>query len=148
MNQTAYAVVLALNTLWFGAGFWYFGLVPARAAKIVVPKPARGSPLFETLAASLRFLGGMNFAFAVFSLLLLLCMALFPEARQRAFFAGVFAIAHASQFIANLPVLLAGGRRGEALWDVLKGPMLLIFSVDAALMVLNAALALWLVLAP
>jgi hypothetical protein len=140
--STVYGVVLALNALWFGAGFWYFGLVPARAAKIVAAKAQRATPLFETLAASLRFLGGMNFAFSAFSLLLLFSFSLFPEARQRALFAAVFAMAHASQFVSNLPVALAGGRRGDALWDVLKGPMLFIFAVDALLMLVNAVLAL------
>ncbi|MEO8387424.1 hypothetical protein [Polaromonas sp.] len=141
MSPTAYVVVLALNVAWFSAGFWSFGMTPRRSAKIVVPSSLRQSPLFATLAESLRFLGGMNFAFAVFSLLCLLCMSWFPEARQRALFAAVFAIAHASQFVANLPVAFSGGRQGESYWDVLKGPMLFIFSVDAALMLANGLLA-------
>lgn len=139
--SACYTGVLVLNTLWFGIGFWYFALVPARAAKIVVPSSARSSPVFRTLAASLRFLGTMNFAFAVFSALLLLAASWFPEARQLAFFAAVFAIAHGGQFAANLPVAVAGGRQGEAYWPVFKGPMLGIFVIDLALMLANAAVA-------
>ena len=142
MNQaTAFTVVLVLNTLWFGAGFQYFSLRPNAAAKLLVPASARQSPLFPTIAASVRFLGGMNFAFAAFAVLLLLNGTLFPEPAQRALFAGVFSLAHGSQFVANLPVALQGGRVGESYWPVLSGPMLFIFVVDIALMVANAVLA-------
>ena len=137
----AYSAVLALNVLWFGVGFWYFSLTSERAANLLVPKSARNSPLFKTMSASVRFLGGMNFAFAVFAALLLATGALFPDSRQRALFAAVFSIAHASQFVCNVPVALAGGRQGESLWHVLKGPMLFIFSVDFVLMLANGVLA-------
>ncbi len=129
-----------LNILWFSAAFRYFSLTPNTAAKLLVPKSARESPLFPTVAASVRFLGGMNFAFAAFAVLLLLNRSLFPEPAQRALFAGVFSLAHASQFAGNLPVL-RGGRDGEPLWPVLSGPMLFIFVVDITLMIANAALA-------
>jgi hypothetical protein len=56
-------------------------------------------------------------------------------------FAISFAIAHASQFACNLPILRAGGRQGESLWDVGKGPMLFIFVVDFVLMIANAVAA-------
>ncbi len=83
----------------------------------------------------------MNFAFAAFAALLLANRALFPDARQMALFTGVFAIAHASQFIFNLPVAMRGGRQGESLWPVLSGPMLFIFVIDFTLMVANGVLA-------
>jgi hypothetical protein len=51
-------------------------------------------------------------------------------------------VAHGSQFFFNLPIALGGGRRGDTLWNVLSGPMLLIFVVDAALMFANASLCL------
>jgi hypothetical protein len=139
-------VILTLNVLWFGAGFRFFSLTPNTAAKLLVPESARASPLFSTIVASVRFLGGMNLAFAAFALLVLLNRSLFPEPAQRALFAGVFSLAHASQFVSNLPVAFAGGRAGESLWPVLSGPMLFIFIVDLALMVANAALAAMLLL--
>jgi hypothetical protein len=87
---------MVLNALWFGAAFRYFGLTPNTAAKILVPKSARDSPLFATVAASIRFLGGMNLAFAVFAILLLFNTSLFPEPKQLALFAAIFSLAHAS----------------------------------------------------
>ncbi len=144
--STVLVVVLILNALWFGAAFRYFSLTPDTAAKVLVPKSARESPLFKTLSASMPFLGGMNLAFAVLSILLLFNMALFPGARQRALFAIVFAIAHASQFAFNVPIALRGGRRGESFWPVLHGPMLFIFLVDGTLALANllVAVGLWL----
>jgi len=53
-----------------------------------------------------------------------------------------FAACHFSQFAYNLPVLLRGGRVGVAYWPVLKGPMLRIFVIDAALFVANLGVAL------
>jgi hypothetical protein len=141
MTSTAITVIFVFNALWFGVAFRYFSLTPDTAARLLVPKSARESPLFATVAASVRFLGGMNFAFAVFAVLLLLNPALFPQPAQQALLAAVFAIAHASQFVFNLPVLMRGGRVGESLWPVLSGPMLFIFVVDFTLMVANAALA-------
>jgi hypothetical protein len=135
----AFAVVLALNIAWFSMGFWYFTVKSVAAAKLLVPKSARESPLFGTLSASVRFLGAMNFAFALLAALLLLNLSLFDDPRQRALLAGVFAAAHAGQFLCNVPIALAGGRRGESLWNVLTGPMLFIFAVDFILMLANAA---------
>jgi hypothetical protein len=137
----AFAIVLVLDVLWFGAAFWYFSLKPDDAAKILVPRSARDSPLFRTVSASIRFLGGMNLAFAAFAALLLANRALFPGAKQSALFAAVFSLAHASQFAFNVPVALGGGRQGESLWPVLRGPMLLIFVGDFALMVANSVVA-------
>ena len=137
----AFVGVLTLNALWFGAGFLLFGLAPRRAAKLLVPFAARASPLFATLAASVRFLGGLNFAFTVFAVLLLLRGTLFPEPAQRALFATVFALAHASQFAFNLPVALQSEKSGDPLWPVFSGTMLLIFVVDGVLALANALLA-------
>jgi hypothetical protein len=146
-TAAVFTIVLVLNALWFGAGAWYFSLRPDAAARLLVPRSARGSPLVATLAASVRFLGGMNFSFAAFAVLLLLNGSLFPAPAQRALFAAVFALAHGSQFAANLPVAMRGGRVGESLWPVLSGPMLFIFTVDITLMVANAALAVLLLTA-
>ena len=140
----AFWIVLGFNALWFGAAFRYFSLTPETAAKLLVPKSARNSPLFETIAVSVRFLGGMNLALSVFAILILVNRQLFPEAHQNALFAFVFAVAHASQFAYNVPVALGGGRKGEALWPVLSGPMLLIFVVDGVLMLANMLVGIWL----
>ena len=143
-SSLAVNVILVLNIVWFGAAFRYFSLTPTTAAKVLVPKSARQSPLFTTVAASVRFLGGMNFAFAAFAVLLLFNRPLFPHASQIALFATVFSLAHASQFAFNVPVALGGGRQGESLWPVLSGPMLFIFVIDFILMVANGVLAVFL----
>ncbi|GGC65947.1 hypothetical protein [Undibacterium terreum] len=140
-------IIFTLNVLWFGVAFRYFSLTPDTAARLLVPKSARESPLFSTVSASVRFLGGMNFAFAAFALLLLLNRGLFPEAKQVALFAAVFSIAHASQFAFNVPVALGGGRKGESLWPVLTGPMFFIFATDFTLMIANGVLAAFLLVA-
>jgi hypothetical protein len=146
--NAVYFIVLVLNVLWFGAAFRYFSLTPETAAKLLVPKSARESPLFMTLSASMPFLGGMNLALAVLALFVLFNLPLFPDARQRALFAVVFAVAHASQFACNLPVALRGGRQGEAYWPVLRGPMLFIFVVDGVLAAANLLVAVGLSVVP
>src|SRR5688572_31105842 len=107
----AFIVVLALNVAWFSMAFWYFTVKSVAAAKLLVPKSARESPLFSTVSASVRFLGAMNFAFALLAALLLLNLSLFDDPRQRALLAGVFAATHAGQFLCNVPIAMAGGRR-------------------------------------
>ncbi len=48
------SIVFTLNILWFGAAFRYFSLTPDTAARMLVPKSARDSPLFSTVSASVR----------------------------------------------------------------------------------------------
>lgn len=139
LESGVFTAVLALNVVWFSMGFWYFIVKSTAAAKLLVPKSARESPLFSTLAASVRFLGAMNFAFALLAALVLVNLSLFDDPRQRALLAGVFAATHAGQFLCNVPIAVGGGRRGESLWNVLTGPMAFIFAVDFALMLANAA---------
>ncbi len=137
-------LVFALNALWFGAAFKFFSISPQRAAALLVPQKADENvltPMLPTLAASLRFLGGMNFALAAFAILLLYNQALFSHPKQVALFAVVFAIAHASQFIYNVPIAIQNYRGDSSLWWVLKGRMLFIFVVDFMLMVANSAVA-------
>jgi hypothetical protein len=134
-------VVLALNVLWFGAGAIYFGITATSATKLLVPRPSRQSPLFSTVSSAVRFLGGMNSAFAVLGGVLLFNRALFPEASQVAVLMSVLALAHGTQFAANVPVALSRSRQGEPHWPVLSGPMLRIFLVDFALTVANGTLA-------
>lgn len=139
MLELAFSAVMVLNLLWFSMAFHYFSLKAGAAAKMLVPKPQRESPLFETLVYSVRFLGGMNFAFAFLSLLLLFNLGGF-DARQQAWMALLLAVAHASQFCFNLPLALK--RQGMPGSDQpgLTGPMRLIFVVDGTLMLANAVL--------
>ncbi len=129
-------ILLALNTLWFFMGFNVFSLRNDIFAKVLVPKEQRDTPVFEILSQSGRFLGGFNFAFAVCNILLLLNLDVFPDDKQRAILLLVFAVAHGSQFIFNVPVAIQN-RKGGGVWQVLKGTMLFIFTTDFVLMVLN-----------
>ena len=142
MFETAYPLILTLNLLWFGAGAWYFGVKRHAAAKLLVPKSARSSPIFATLSSALPFLAGMNLAFSLLATALLIRQDLFTDHREQALLLITFGIAHASQFLINVPVARRGGRIGESYWDVLAGPMLFIFVVDALMAVLNIACAI------
>ncbi len=137
-----FEVILVLNALWFAMGFNVFSLRPKIFAKLVVPREQRDTPVFGILAQSGRFLGGFNFAFALLNILLLASLATFPSDEQRAILLFVFAVAHGSQFIFNVPVALEN-KRGGGIWQVLKGTMLFIFVTDFVMMVLNLLLAAW-----
>lgn len=133
--QIAYVTALVASFVWFSMAYHYFVFRQRSAANILVPESARDSPLYSTIAAAGRFLGGMNAALA------LLCAALtvlalsgsqmFVGSNERAVLLFVIAAAHFSQFYFNVPVLLNGERQGEAYWPVLSGPMRTIFVVDA-----------------
>ncbi len=146
-----YAIALVASIGWFGMAFRYFGFQQHTAAKVLIPREARSSPLFETTAAIVRFIGGFNAAFALLCVLLLglflLEASLFAADGERIVILLVLASAHLSQFAFNLPVLLAGERKDIALWPVMKGPMRFIFLMDLtqALICVVAALAVWLV---
>lgn len=133
------AFVLVVNTIWFGLGFHLFALRNKVFAKILVPREHRDTPVFETLAATGPFLGGFNFAFCALSLLFLLDQGVFPEPRQRVILFVVFALAHGSQFVSNVPIALKN-RSGGGVWQV-KGLMRFIFVTDFALLVANGAIA-------
>jgi len=134
-------VILVLNAIWFAMGFNTFWLRRKIFAKIVVPKEHRDTPVFEILATSGTFLGGFNFAFSVLNILLLLNLTEFDKDIQWAILLLVNAIAHGSQFVANVPIALQN-RRGEGVWQVLKGLMLFIFVIDFTLMLFNAVFAM------
>jgi hypothetical protein len=133
-------ITLILNTLWFAMGFNVFSIRNKIFAKLVVPREHRDSPVFEILAESGRFLGGFNFAFAVCNILLLINLDTFPSDAQRAILLFVFAVAHGSQFVFNVPVAIQN-KRGGGVWQVLKGTMLFIFISDFIMMALNLILA-------
>ena len=134
-------VLLVLNALWFGMAFHYFFFKSTAAAKLLVPKAQRETPLFEIQSSSLRFLGTMNLALASLALLLLFNASMFSQRGQWALFAVVFAVAHAGQFYCNVPIALKNRTAEPGVWPVLKGPMRVIFIVDASLMLANAVLA-------
>lgn len=141
-----FTIVLVLNVLWFGAAFWYFSIKSTSAAKILAPRTERENVLFPTLAWSAKFLGGMNLAFSVFSLVLLFTQSLFPDARQNAVFALIFALAHCTQFAFNVPLALAEMNTQKPLWQVLRGPMRFIFIVDGTLTIANVSCGIALLL--
>ncbi|MEM8607194.1 MAG: hypothetical protein AAGF92_08815 [Myxococcota bacterium] len=141
MPDLMWKATLALNVLWFGSAFWYFGLKRETAAKLLVPRTARSSPIFSTMVAALPFLGGMNLAFSLLSAMLLAVPSLFQLPGERAVLLVAFGVAHTTQFLINVPVARRGGRIGETYWDVLRGPMLFIFVVDALMAALNLGLA-------
>ena len=134
-------MALAASLVWFGMAFRYFGFQPEAAAKVMVARSQRESPIFETYAAGVRFLGGFNAAFALMALVLLVLAlqgsVLFDEPGERAILLFILSAAHFSQFAFNVPVLRNGERQGEAYWPVLSGPMLMIFVVDGLEALLN-----------
>jgi len=142
---TAYIIALFASLLWFAAALRYFSFKHYASAKVMVPKSARSSPLFHTIAAATRFLGGFNGAFALLCLILLILAAtgseLFSAPEERAIILVVLASAHFSQFIFNVPVLKNGERQGESYWMVKSGPMLFIFVMDLAQAIINGGAA-------
>lgn len=136
-----YSFALIASLAWFAMAFRYFGFQQTAAAKVLVPESARGSPLFLTTAASIRFLGGMNGAFALMCAILLAIQFgqydLFTSPVERGVLLCILGAAHFSQFVFNLPVLSNGERQGDAYWPVVSGPMLIIFVVDALETMIN-----------
>ena len=131
--------VLVANAIWFGLGFHLFAIRNQVFAKILVPREGRETPVFDTLAATGPFLGGFNLAFFALNLLLLFYAGLFPEEGQRVILLTVIALAHGSQFFANVPVAIAN-YRGGGVWQV-RGLMRFIFVTDFVLMCANLILA-------
>ncbi|MEM7360220.1 MAG: hypothetical protein AAF431_14050 [Pseudomonadota bacterium] len=132
--------VLILNAIWFFGGFHIFYIRRNIFAKIIVPQDERDTPVFQTVVETGRFMGGFNFALFVLNVLLLFNLGLFDQNLQWAILLFVMAVAHGSQFVGNVPIALQN-RRGEGVWDVFKGLMLLIFVVDFTLMMANGLLA-------
>ena len=134
-----FEIILIANALWFALGFHLFALRNKVFAKILVPSEHRSTPVFETLTATGPFLGGFNFAFCVLSALVLVFAGVFPDSQQRAILFLVFALAHGSQFMANVPIAL-DNRKGKGVWQV-RGLMGFIFVTDFTLMMANGAIA-------
>ena len=107
--------------------------------KFLCPENIARPRSLKRLPQPALFLGGFNLAFCVLSLLFLINAGLFPEDAQRSILFAVFAVAHGSQFISNVPVAL-DNRKGRGVWQI-KGLMLFIFITDFVLMAANAAVA-------
>ena len=113
-----YAIALFASAVWFSMAFRVFSFKQGWSASIMLAKPHHGTPVFDMVAAAIRFLGGMNGALAFMAWALLTVFAsradLFREADERGFLLIVFAAAHFSQFIFNVPILRNGERQGDA----------------------------------
>lgn len=134
-------IVLILNTIWFSLGFHAFSIRNKIFGKVLVPKEHRDTPVFDIFVASGRFLGGFNFSYAIFNLLLVFSLNIFPNEMQRAILLFIFAVAHGSQFAFNVPVAIQN-LKGKGVWQVFKGVMLFIFVTDFVLMLLNLILSI------
>ena len=149
--EYAYIFALVANLVWFSMGVHYFSFKNNAAAKVAIPKHLRDSPLFKTHSVSIRFLGGMNGAWALMCLILLYLAltgsVLFSAPIERSIILFIIASAHFSQFYFNVPIHRNGGRQGDAYWNVTSGPMLMIFVVDALETVLNVGIGGYLIVA-
>ncbi|GAB5501682.1 hypothetical protein [Pyruvatibacter sp.] len=138
-----YGAALLASLVWFSAALRYFGFQQYAAAKVMVPRSARLSPVFDSMAAGIRFLGGFNGAFALLCLCLFALLIAggphFTSASERVVVLLAIAAAHFSQFLGNVPILRNGERQGERYWPVLSGPMRFIFLMDAAQFALAGA---------
>jgi len=145
--MTPLNILLALNAIWFAMAFDAFYRRRKIFAKVMVPIQAdRDNTAYDALVESGRFMGGFNLALSAFNLLLLFNIGGFESNAQWATLLIFNALAHGSQFFGNVPMALQN-RQGGGLWRVFKGVMLRIFVIDFTLMVANAALAAWLLLA-
>jgi hypothetical protein len=143
LTQGAFAVIMVLNVAWFGLAVYFFSVRPVLVAKLLVPRGERDSLLFGTVMYTLRFLGGMNFALALLSLVLLVNPVGFTPVQQ-GWLALVLAVAHASQCSLNMPLVLKQRGMPGATQLGLSRPMRMIFAVDCVMTVANTAL--WLML--
>nr|WP_298895574.1 hypothetical protein [uncultured Altererythrobacter sp.] len=135
--------VLVLNAIWFGMGFRSFYLRRADFAKVIVTNPDhRQNTAYDCLVETGRFLGGFNFASCVLNILMVFNVGGFESGRQWAVLLIFNALAHASQFVGNIPIAMQN-RQGGGAWQVFEFPMLRILVGDLVLAVLNAALAVW-----
>lgn len=135
-------LLIVLNAIWFFMGFNVFSLRGTIFAKIVVAREHRDTPVLDTLIHSGKFLGGFNLAFSLLNVLLLLNISQFDKNIHWVVLLAANAVAHGTQFFYNLPVAIQN-RKGEGIWEVLKGTMLFIFITDFVLMTANSAGVIW-----
>ncbi len=139
-SNTMLEVLLLLNALWFFGGFVTFGPRGIIFAKKYVAREHRNTPAYELFLHTGSFMAGFNFAFMVLSILLLANINAFDKDIQWSVVLAAIAVAHGSQFLGNVPTAIKNFR-GEGVWNVWSGLMLLIFTVDFSLMALNAIAA-------
>lgn len=128
-------LILIANAIWFGMAFHVFALRSKIFAKTLVPREHRDTPVFDVLIETGKFVGGFNLAFCILNVLILIYSNAFTEGVEKIILFSVFAIAHATQFFANIPIALAN-RKGRGAWPV-KGRMLFIFITDFVMMTGN-----------
>ena len=139
-------ILLIANAIWFAMAFDAFYLRRRVLGKVLVPiKEDRDNSAYEALLESGRFMGGFNLALSALNVLLVFNVGGFETDAQWATLLIFNALAHGSQFFGNVPMALQN-RNGGGLWHVFKGVMLRIFVIDFTLMVLNASLAIWLLI--
>lgn len=143
MTEFVFSTTMVLNLVWFGMAFYFFSVRPVTVAKLLVPRSERDSLLFGTVMYTLRFLGGMNFALGLLSVVLLVNPVGFTPVQQ-GWGALVLAVAHASQCAFNMPLVLKQRGMPGASQLGLSRPMRMIFTVDCVMTVANTAL--WLML--
>jgi hypothetical protein len=88
--------MLVLNCIWFGLGFWSFCIRSNQYASLIVKKNKVSSEVYQSVAHSIKFLGGFNFAVAFLNAVMLLDLDLFPTDKQRFLLFSFFALAHGS----------------------------------------------------
>lgn len=136
------SLVMLLNAAWTGLAFYQFTCDKHTTLRILVAKSARGRPTDGTTGeyvwACVRFLGAINLAISLFAgVLLVEPKGLFTDPNERIVLAAFFAAVHLSQFVGNLPIACSS----RPLWPVLRGRMLPIFAMDAAMTAANVAVA-------
>jgi hypothetical protein len=131
-------LALFANLIWFGLGFRLFWLRPRQAAYLLVRPETKGEESRTALVAAMPFLGGMNLALALMSGAALIASVCAGTPAPWQVLLGC-ALAHATQFAVNVPHARRGGRDGGAPWDVLRGTMRLIYTLDLACAIANAA---------
>ncbi len=146
MIEIVISAVFLANAVWYGMGFVAFYVRRDVFGKVMVPiKADRDNSAYAALVESGRFMGGFNFALSALNFCLFFKLGGLETDAQFALLLMFNALAHGSQFVGNVPMALQN-RKGAGLWNVFKGVMLQIFVIDFALMVLNALLALLLIL--
>ena len=142
MTDTLISGLFLANAVWYGMGFVTFYVRRDVFGKVMVPiKADRENSAYAALVESGRFMGGFNFALSILNFALFFQLGGIDTHEQVALLLMFNAVAHGSQFAGNVPMALQN-RQGGGLWNVFKGVMLQIFVIDFILMVLNASLAI------